>query len=170
MMESTLEMGLQDLLHKGEIHDVLMRYCRGVDRGDQDLIVSSFHSDATIDAGKGKITPADIARTATSDDHIQTHLYGNCLIELVGDVAWSETYFLAFHVDDRKGKRFMRTRSARAIDQFERRSGVWKIAKRVVADDWSRVDEIVEYAAGVPVTGRRSHEDPVYQFKEDRSS
>lgn len=168
MMDPSLEIGLQQLLHKSEIHDVLMRYCRGVDRGDQDLILSSFHPDATVDAGKGEITPADIARTSTSSDHIQTHLYANSLIELVGDVAWSETYFLAFHIEERAGKRFMRTRSARAIDQFERRSGEWKIAKRVVADDWSRVDEVVELASGVPVTGRRSGEDPLYQLREGR--
>jgi hypothetical protein len=169
MMDSALETRLRDLLDKNEIHEVLLRYCRGVDRGDRELILGSFHPDATIDAGKGKVKPAVVADNAAKSDHVRTHLYANSLVELDGDWAFGETYFLAFHAEDRSGTQFIRTRSSRAIDQFERRDGAWKIAKRVVADDWSRVDQVLEAAAGVPVTGRRSREDAVYRIREDPS-
>ena len=163
-MEPSLETQLRQLLDKSEIRDVLMRYGRGVDRGDPELILAAFHPDATIDAGKGVMTPGDIA-SRTGDDHVQTHFYSNALIELLGNRALVETYFLAFHAEERGGKPFLRTRAARTIDEFERRDGVWRIAKRVVADDWSMVNQVLERAAGVPVTGRRSREDPLYRLQ-----
>lgn len=41
--------GLQELLDRQAIYDVMMRYCRGVDRFDADLITSAYHPDARDD-------------------------------------------------------------------------------------------------------------------------
>jgi hypothetical protein len=41
------------LLDRAQIHDALMRYSRGVDRGDGELVVACFHPDATLDYGRG---------------------------------------------------------------------------------------------------------------------
>ena len=46
---------LRTLLDRAQIHDALMRYCRGVDRGDSELVLSALHPDATIDLRRGPI-------------------------------------------------------------------------------------------------------------------
>ena len=38
--------GYRNLLARQQIHDALMRYCWGIDRGYLDLIRSAFHEDA----------------------------------------------------------------------------------------------------------------------------
>jgi hypothetical protein len=42
---------LRTLLDKAQIHDALMCYSRGVDRGDGELVMACFHPDATLDCG-----------------------------------------------------------------------------------------------------------------------
>ena len=37
---------LQILLDKQEIHEVIMRYCRAIDRCDEELLSSVYHPDA----------------------------------------------------------------------------------------------------------------------------
>jgi hypothetical protein len=41
-------MTLEELTARTEIHDVLLRYCRGLDRVDMDLVRGAFHKDAWI--------------------------------------------------------------------------------------------------------------------------
>ncbi len=41
-------MNLEELSARTEIHDVLLRYCRGLDRVDMDLVRGAFHKDAWI--------------------------------------------------------------------------------------------------------------------------
>lgn len=42
---------LQELVDKRALAEVVMRYCRGVDRADEELIVSCFHPDAVDEHG-----------------------------------------------------------------------------------------------------------------------
>ena len=52
----------------------------------------------------------------------------------------------------------------RYVDRFERRDGAWKIAHRVVATEWRRVD-VVQGARGsgeVGVWGRRDGDDVIH--------
>ena len=44
-------MTLDDLLARAEIHDVVLRYCRGIDRLDPDLVRSCYHPGATDEHG-----------------------------------------------------------------------------------------------------------------------
>jgi hypothetical protein len=53
MMAGINEAELRTLLDRAQIHDALMRYCRGVDRGDGELVMSALHPDATLDLGRG---------------------------------------------------------------------------------------------------------------------
>ena len=43
---SDLERRLRSVLDRQEIHDALVRYCRGIDRCDERLVLSAFHADA----------------------------------------------------------------------------------------------------------------------------
>ena len=64
MIDSTLEARLRELLDKQEIHEVLLRYCRGVDRCDRDMIAACYHPDAIDDHGDW------VASALDAPDHI----------------------------------------------------------------------------------------------------
>ena len=68
-MDATKEKLLDDLLAKHEIHEVMMRYCRGVNRLDPELVKSCYHPDALEDHGasqgnaheySGEFTPGEV--------------------------------------------------------------------------------------------------------------
>jgi hypothetical protein len=166
-----LEEKLRHMLAEREIHNVLLRYCRGVDRCDAELIADCFHEDARDDHGNWLATGSDVAQHIVGLVKPGTaramHFMGNVLIEVEGDVAFAESYILAFRAFDRDGKSYTRTRAVRFVDRFEQRSGVWRISERVVADDWNRVDEVIESQAGADEFrfSRKDKEDPVYAIR-----
>ena len=93
---------------------------------------------------------------------------GNILIDLAGDVANVETYFLAVQRREEDGKTFTRTRAGRYLDRFEKRDGVWRVANRRVIDDWSRLDEVVQAAREVGpdnTHGTRDRTDASYEVE-----
>lgn len=165
---TTTERLLADLLAKSEIHDQMMRYCRGVDRGDESLVAGAFHPDAEQVHGSTSLVGRAIVDAIVGGGaaiHNVTHFVGNELIEVDGDVARCEFHFMSISVVDRGGQDATRIRAGRYIDSWARRGGVWRIARRVLVDDWSRVDVIVEAAVtpGPTVTsGSRTPSDPVY--------
>jgi len=157
---------LQALLDKQEIYEVLTRYCRGVDRGDVEMISSVYHDDAVDDHGIFKGRGVDFAEWIVDflkDIRQCQHLIGNVKIELDGDVAWCETYCLSISDDGKQHQ----TVFNRYIDRFERRRGEWRIAHRLIAFDISRSDPVTEsYGAqlGDALTlGKRDKTDPVYR-------
>lgn len=166
--EKTLATVLR-LVDKQEIHDVLMRYCRGIDRCDEELLRSVYHPDATDDHGQFKGKAADFipwALQALQRDERTTHFLCNELIEVQGDIAHCESYLFAVH--RRKTKAGTATVDltfgGRYVDRFERRDGLWKIAHRQVIFEWSRLDPVDAcYTLDQFVTGQRSREDAVYK-------
>lgn len=163
---SELSARMQAFLDKQEIYEVLTRYCRGVDRGDVEMIKSVYHEDAIDDHGIFKGRGKDFAEWIVDflkDIRQCQHLIGNVQIELDGDVAWSETYCLSISDD---GERHQ-TVFNRYIDRFERRNGEWLIAHRLIAFDISRSDPVTEsYGAelGDALTmGKRDKTDQVYR-------
>jgi ketosteroid isomerase-like protein len=168
MSTAQIPAAVHTLLDKQEIHECIMRYCRGIDRCDEELIRSAYHPDAYDDHGGFKgtvdefvswIIPALLRAWKGT-----LHFMGNELVEVQGDVAYSESYFVAYHRLDRHGKEFDTVFGGRYVDRFERRNGVWRIARRTVVHDWSRVDPLVEAWPGAAsfAQGQRTHEDLVY--------
>jgi hypothetical protein len=161
------EAELRTLLDKAQIHDALMRYSRGVDRGDVDLVLSCFHPEATLDYGRGPMSAAALAEgikrmTATG----AMHFIGNEYIEVDGDTGFGETYFISYATVTDSGRPATRSRGGRYIDRFERRDGQWKITRRLLVDEWNRLDEL-PVPVPPPPSGRvglRSKDDPVYTF------
>jgi hypothetical protein len=129
-----------------EIRQVLYRYCRGVDRGDEALIRSVYHPDATDDHGAWKGRGVDFAAyivdSLDKQEGVSQHHITNVLIDLDGDKASVESYFLAFHPytpgEDRQEK--IAFVGGRYLDRFERRDGEWRISDRKVLLDWTRSD------------------------------
>lgn len=141
------ERAIDELLAKQQIHEVLLRYCRGLDRLDGDLILSCYHPDATDDHGLFNGSGADFVPYALP--HLATmrwtsHNVISSLIEIQGDVAASECYIVVYHrMPSRSGTDTDHIVGLRYVDRFERRNdGPWLIAHRQLVYDWSRIDPV----------------------------
>ena len=173
-MDAKLEARVREMLDKQEIHEVLMRYCRGVDRGEADLVTASYHPDAVDDRGAMAVVGRDTGAKFTGSKAMTKtrqaggqHFTGNVLIELEGDKAYVESYFISFAATEKDDGEYTRMRGARYLDRFERRGGAWKIAYRVVADEWDRLDKLVEASPGwnTWIRGNVREKDPWATFK-----
>lgn len=166
-MEPKRDPAVQVMLDKQEIHDVLMRYCRAIDRCDEELLRSVYHSDAWDNHGPFNGKAADFIPYALKllreSYKSTTHAICNDLIEVSGDKARSEAYFFACHRFEREGKEADWIVAGRYVDRFERRDGAWKIAHRIAVTDWDRVDAVDKKRKAPPIVGLRSREDPSYQ-------
>jgi hypothetical protein len=132
---------VQALLDRAAIQDVLLRYARGVDRRDLDLVASCFTADAAYDGALARGTIADALaalRVAVTRYTATLHFLGNQLIELDDDAARSETYALAHH---RLADGTLRVVAVRYVDELVRRPEGWRIARRVAHREWERVEE-----------------------------
>lgn len=153
-----------------EIRQAMYAYARGVDRGDAELLDFAFHADCDDDHGNfrgDKATAlAALAKSAANPDITASmHHLGNILIDLNGDEADVETYFMASQTRVEDGKTWTRVRSGRYLDRFVREDGRWQVIKRVVIDDWSRLDEVITSAREVGPDnnhGTRDRTDPSY--------
>jgi hypothetical protein len=153
-----LEARLRLIEDRQAIHDVIIRYCRGVDRSDPDLVLSAFHDDA-IDNHFGAVLPfreaigtLKAARSADGRPTSKTtsmHNICNVLIELEGDVARCETYVTVIVRIPHEGGAIDWTHAGRYVDRFERRQGEWRIAYRTVVYDLERFDAVVPAPEGL---------------------
>jgi hypothetical protein len=168
MDDAALTESLRILLAKQEILEVIMRYCRGIDRKDRELILSVFHPDAIDDHGTGTLrSPEDLAQLVVEgEQEYLMHFMGNVMIEVDRDAAFAESYFISFCPDQRAGKTYTRTRAGRYLDRFEARSGEWRIAYRRVVDEWGRLDEVGLEPDDLGIHhGARSRDDMVFHLR-----
>ncbi len=134
--------GLARLVARDQIHEVLARYARGVDRADADLLKSCYHLDAVEEHG-GNFTGNAHEYVDGAVPRIRAmgpmqHLLGSSHIEFDGDVAWVETYVWTFARLTQDGHSVDTFTGGRLFDRFERRDGRWKIAHRRTIFDWNR--------------------------------
>lgn len=150
------------------IEQVLRQYCRGVDRGDAALIRDVYFDDAEDDHGSFKGRGQDFADyvvEALNTRMLATmHNLHQVNIRFDGKAAHTETYFTAHHRREEEGVTVLDHFGGRYIDRFEKRFGIWKIAKRTVVYEWSKVETPDrEYPADAFVKGIRSRDDLSYQ-------
>lgn len=136
-------MALAEIAAHIEIRQVLYRYCRGVDRGDRAMLKDVYHPDATDDhgawQGHGRDFADYIVDSLDGAQGASQHHITNVLIELEGEQAAVESYFIAFHpYGDEGDSERLAFVGGRYLDRFERRDGRWRIARRRVVLDWSR--------------------------------
>jgi hypothetical protein len=131
-MEAELSKKLRELLDRDEIWSVMLRYARGIDRCDRELVLSCYHDDAVDDHHTVIGTPTDfVDQTFSYHRQYQTmhhHIITNHTCELAGDDAHTETYYTFVGVNVQPPHLLS---MGRYLDYLQRRNGVWKIARRV---------------------------------------
>lgn len=141
-MSKTVSQIREELADREAIRDVMMRYCRGIDRLDVDLIRSAYWPDAHDDhlEFSGNIEEfIEYCEPILGGMRYSQHLIGNMLIEIDGDRAEVESYFQGYHsVPDEAGNRHDHVAAGRYLDVFEKRNDEWRILKRFVVTDWFR--------------------------------
>lgn len=131
---------LQSLLDREAIRECQFRYCRGIDRLDEEALRSAYWPDGTdchgaYNGSASGFVDWALPRLQTSERMV--HNLGNMSIELRGTQAAVETYFLAWQRDRRPDGTLHETFLAgRYVDRFEKRGDEWRIADRVVVYDW----------------------------------
>jgi hypothetical protein len=140
---------LNELLGERQIRHAMARYSRGVDRRDEELLKSIYHDDAFDDHGWGlQATGEQFAALVRRDGKgfpdewkLTMHFLGQHLIDVEGDEATSEVYFISYNVLEHDGQEWGQTSAGRYVDQWERRDGgEFKIVRRQVIYDWWRTD------------------------------
>ena len=152
-----------------QIYEVVLRYCRGLDRNDKALMRSAYHADG-IDHHTGFSGTADEfiewLTPLWRDYQGSMHFIGNHWAEIVGDEAVVETYGMSVHWGklDEDGKNT--TNGFRYVDHMSKRDGRWAISERWATRDWTRSDagRYVPKEAEGP-TGTRTQEDPLWVLK-----
>lgn len=157
-------MSLED---KQAITEVLYRYARAIDRKDFNGVLDCYFEDANDNHGgyNGDILGLiqDMrTRHQTIDSSI--HYVTNVLIDIGGDTATSEAYCLCFarQLPEKDGTQRVTTVKCRYVDKFEKRSGTWKIADRIVVFEEVQCATISNELERTWVSASRSQDDPVY--------
>jgi len=193
-MSTSLSAELQELLDRQKIYHVLTSYCRALDRCDVELMKSVYWEDGYDDHGVFAGNAQEFAEFII--EGIQTwfeatqHAICNIHMELDGDVAHTEAYLIAYHkvsgargkVGEWFGENYLKKFSVsisddraqdflyggRYFDRFEKRQGVWRIAKRTVIMDWNINQPSTEIRSEgmfktLKIVGHRGRHDPIYQ-------
>ncbi|SFM18541.1 nuclear transport factor 2 family protein [Variovorax sp. OV329] len=166
---------LQALLDREAIRDCLYRYCRGIDRADEEALRSAYWPDATDCHGAWRGSASgfiDQALSKLRSGGRRVHQVSNILIELHGNSAAVESSFLALQAGAARpeSETFL---CGRYVDRFERRGGEWRVADRVVVYDWIEERERPElkkdpaalFGVRAPV-GAAAPQDPIYTLLE----
>jgi hypothetical protein len=169
MYDRAVESDIAVYLAKQACAEVVYRLARGLDRCDAELVRSTFHDDATDDHGIFRGTADEFVAWVVPQlltmERTQ-HLIGNVLIEVDGDRAWGESYYVANHdLKGASGEELRYTAAGRYIDRFERRDGTWRIAHRLCVSDWcatSPRSDNWDRTSGPRQYGLRGKGDPVY--------
>lgn len=160
---------LEILLAKQEITEQLYTYCRAFDRLDDELALTVWHPEGTVQYGDRPITtiadylkPSTIVRKALDNC---SHQVTNILIRIKGDHAVSEAYVTASlqekPEDGKMGENLFR---GRYVDRWSRRKGRWAIDHRqFIPDSYTRIEFTNSFAGtGYMSTSRRDKTDPSY--------
>lgn len=168
---------LNELIDREAIRDCLYRYCRGIDRGDEAALRSSYWPDATDQHGaySGPVEGfIQMALGVFKTNPRNIHQVSNILIEFRSATdARVETYFNALQRgpgQDGVVRQFLL--AGRYCDAFEKRGDEWRVARRTVVYDWVEEQTPPEgsdaerFGVRQPVGGFFPH-DPVYALLKD---
>ncbi len=125
-----------------DIADILYNYARACDRADQAMMRDCFWPESTHKHGRFDGASSEFVGFAfgiISAMKYTAHHISNPAIEVHGDRAFSECYYMAHHrrdVANGQGEEDVFL-EGRYLDLLERRGGVWKIIRRRGLSDFT---------------------------------
>lgn len=129
--------------------ELVMLYCRGIDRRDFALVRSLYHDDAVDDHGTmfsgGPDAFVAWLPRAMAPWELTRHEISNSVVVVDGDRAEGEHLVRAWHRTHPPGRREV-TVHGRYLDRYERRDGTWKFLHRSLVFDHGEVREVDEAA------------------------
>jgi hypothetical protein len=164
---------LDTLQSRHAVQQLLLTYCRAVDRLDSELLASIFHPDAGVITGHFNGSGSDFARDITAWCRANTrrtfHTVSNQWFDIQGDSAVAESYVIAVQTaPDAEGNDRDMLVGGRYLDKFERRAGVWKIAQHTFVLDWNISQPTTAiFSEGMyaqMLQGGHKPNDPLYSF------
>jgi hypothetical protein len=192
---------LTELIDRQRIHAVLTTYCRALDRCDVDLMKTVYWEDARdehgvftgnaqqfaefiiegvrnwFEVGYHALCNVHIEFADEATAHAETYMISYCKVAGSRErvLEWFGTTYLDQHAERvarGDGQDFLF--GGRYFDRFEKRDGVWRIAKRTVIMDWNLNQPSTDiFAEGMfkslAVHGRRDRSDPIYARDQRRS-
>ena len=145
---------------------------------DKELTLACWHADGTCDYGTlyAGLASAWVDWVWPIHEKMERtkHTIQNILIEIDGDKASAESYFIAYlRVQQEDGLEDI-IFAGRYVDNFECRDGLWKIAHRRAIYDWDQVQNVTTHynntpgiaprnPDGVTLRGLRSKQDYSYE-------
>ena len=160
------EKALDELLARQAINDCLVRYIRGIDRHDEELIGSAYHEgaldDHTMYFGLGREFGPTVNAFHSERWRDHQHVLSNVHIDFNGDgsEAHVESYWIAV------GVRFdgsVDLHGGRYVDRFDQRDGQWAIAARLTVSTWGLNPQDMAASLAAFPTGRQDKSDVSYQ-------
>lgn len=158
-----------DIVAREQILSVLVRCCRALDRADAELLTTVYHPDAVEIhgdyTGSAEGFRARAIRNVQERFEVMRHSLGTVVIDIDGDHAHAESYFVASCVlrERSEGQRMLSELHGRYLDRFECRGAEWRIAKRVVVKDFRDVRPIADPVERYPLA-QWGREDPSYHW------
>ncbi len=138
-MGETRDPEVQLLLDRMAIQDCVIRYSRGLDRHDDEMLATVYHPEALDHHGRFTGTREEfipwVQGLHAQNWTCHMHFVTNHTVEIEGDTAHSETY--VFFTLNRKDGSGVDLGGGRYLDRLERRDGAWRIAAREVIIDWT---------------------------------
>ena len=148
---------LCELKNKQSVTEVITRNCQGLDRGDLDLFLSTYHEDALVEVDEFFSSPdAYYERKVTGTRRTvleSLHFVNNVFIEIdevTHTIAACESYFQAITGIQNGNEMFDRIEYGRYIDHLELRTKkercrrrVWKISHRIVLPSSNRIQPVI---------------------------
>jgi SnoaL-like domain len=177
---------LREMAARIEIVERIHDYCRGVDRGDAELMNSVFWPGATIvhppfDGHAEEFCAAALEFIKLVE--VSWHVVNNVSVKFDGDMAYTEAYFTGYHrfanvakteglianvlLPHRKeGTSEDHFVGGRFINWFKRRGDEWRVVHHIGFREWERWDPAADRYP-IPGMGRRDHSDPFYLRRKD---
>lgn len=168
-----LDPALREMLDEHQLHKLVHRYCRAVDRGDVAELRRLYHHDAQDSHGSFSRGTAHefIDQIAAARPFIRSmqHHVTTTTFAVDGDVAEGEVYTVATHTFAAGDRDVDVIVGGRYLDRYERREGVWKFVERAIVTDWAQVNDPSRTDLSHPVTrdtptGSMGADDPSFAF------
>lgn len=133
-------MNIEQLLHKKSIEELVVKYCRAVDRKDYLSLATLYHLNSHDDHGEMfQGSGGDFIKwlpEVLEAMEVTTHLVSNHLITVDGEKAEGEVFCQAYHLT-KDGQEILI--GGRYLDKYIFDDGRWWFKARKIVLDWNQV-------------------------------